>query len=368
MPVDPDAFPIKYPYFYPILGVSGRTQQNEESFTELWRIVFENHKWSILDFSKVRDLPQRYSAHPNPVLARSGFYLEDYTYKQNMEAEQVCDIELIYSNKVSDQQQIKNKEMEFEPDPTKRPPIVNFGTYTVRENQDLAYEKDTSDEPTVPIQTTAMEPLLFQREFKRRSITIEMAVAALPPFFFDDYECINADKVRVPASPSISKIFHEYPPYTLKLTDMSAGTEEIENNFRYFKLTILILHNPRTWLHQPRNVGRQHFELIKVLNPKTKLVEVKRAKVPTLIRIGTPQPELPANPLPLRNLPDDKKFNGTLFPDYINFNQETGQLNYDQDAVTPERLREIYKEATLKFRVYRAFKFTNLLPGLKHFK
>ena len=363
-----DDLPIKYPYFYPLNGVSGGTKQNNEDFTEKWRIVFKDHTWDLTDFGKVPNLPKRYSSHPNPILARQGFYLNDFKYEQNKEAPQCCDVELDYSNRVSDQQQIKNKEMEFEPDPTKRPPLIHFGTYTVRENQDLAYEKDTSDIPLVPIQTTAMEPILFQREYKRRQITIEACVSELPDFFFDDYECVNSDPVRLPKTPYSRRKYVTYPPYTLKLSDMSASTEEVENNFRFFKMTMVLQHNPRTWNFKPRNVGRQHYEFTKVLNPKTGLSEVKRAKTPTLIRIGTPSPELPANPLPLRNRPDDLKFNGTLFPDYINYNPATGQLNYDQDAITPERLREIYKEATLEFRVYRAFKFMKLIPGLLFFK
>lgn len=368
MPVNPDALPTKLPFFYPLLGVNGGTKQNAESFTEKWVIVFEDHKWGLTDFNRVKDLPRRYNTHPHPALAKSGFFLEDFQYDRDKDAPNVCQIELTYSNKVSDQQQIKNKEMEFEPDPTKRPPLITFSTYTVRENQDLAFEFYTDDEPTIPIQTSALEPILFQREYRRRQISVEMNVPELPDFFFEDYECINNDKVRVPRTPYASRKYFTYAPFTLKLTDMSASTEQIENNFRFFKLTAVFQHNPRTWNFKPRNVGLQHFEFVKVLNPVTGLVEVKRAKVPTLIRVGSPMPELPANPLPLRNLPTDPNKDGTLFEDYINYDQSTGTLNYDQDAISPDRLKEIYKEATLNFQVYRAFKFTELIPGLRFYK
>lgn len=359
----------KPPYIaYMMEGLGGSFSENDATITIQARIVFEDHIWDEKELNESPFFPRRYSAHPDRKLANSGFRVLATRWTRNKNLPQVCDLEITYSNKLSDQQQVRNKDIEYEEDPTKRPPVISWGTYTTMEGQDMAFDDPVVDPyPTLPIQTTALEPIIFKRQFKRRAITITYNSPIIPDWFLENYDIVNSDAIKLPKSPFVSKKYFTFPRNTLLLYDATASTEQLENDFRFFKITIILHHNNRGWHYRPRNVGRQAFYIIKRKNAITGEDEFVRSSTPSLIKIGSPVPELPMNPLPLRNTPDNLNTHGLVFEDYYNYDPTTGKQLYDQDPITVDRLKEIFEEATLDFAVYREAPFIALIPGIAFF-
>lgn len=357
---------IKRPFTILSLDLVGGYQGNETQFTELYKIVFDDHRWDTVDLLDYRYFPKKYQRAANPILNKRGFYVKEVSWTRDLESPQVCNLEVTLSNVMEPGQQIRNKDIEYEPNPLKRPPLFTFNTYTTREVQDLAFEKLTSTVREIPIQTTALEPILYTEERKRRQIIMEFNVDFLPDILFNEYEVVNKFPIKIPRSNSLGNKVYTYPPETLKLSELTATTEQIENEFRYFKITAVIQHRSETWRFRPRNVGRQAFEIISVIDPDTGKSVKKKSKSPSLIKIGNP-PELPLAPLPLVNAPKDPDIDGLVYPDYYNYDPETGELTFNQDPITPKRLKEIFANATLDFIVYPAIDFATLIPGLNWF-
>lgn len=357
---------IKRPFTILSLDLVGGFQGNETQFTELYKITFDDHRWTTVDLLDYPHFPQKYQRAADPKLNKRGFYVKEVSWTRDLDAPQICNLEVTLSNVMEPGQQIRNKDIEYEPNPLKRPPLFTFNTYTTREVQDLAYDKLTGSFRITPIQTSALEPILYTEERKRRQIVMEFNVDYLPDILFNEYEVVNKLPIKIPRSNSLGNKFYTYPPETLKLTELTATTEQIENEFRYFKITAIIQHRSETWRFKPRNVGRQSYEILSLIDPATGKQVRKRSKVPSLIKIGNP-PELPLAPLPLINNPKDLEVHGLVYPDYYNINKETGEFEFNQDPITPLRLREIFSEATLDFIVYQAVDFSKLIPGLAFF-
>lgn len=357
---------IKRPFTILALDYVGGFEGNGTEFTELYKIVFDDHQWTTVDLFNYSEFPRKWQRAKDPELYKKGYYVKQVNWKRDVDAPQICNLEVTLSNIQENSGQYRNKDIEYEPNPVKRPPIFTFNTYTTREIQDLAYEKLTSQSREVPIQTTALEPILYTEERKRRQIVVEFNVDYLPDIVFNEYEIVNQFPIKIPRSNSLSNKFATYPPETLKLHELNVTTETIENEYRYFKITAVIQHRSETWRFKPRNVGRQSYPIIAVKNPLTDELEAKKASAPTLIKIGNP-PELPLSPLPLRNTPNHLPTHGVLFKDYINYDEDTGEFLPNQDPISPARLREIFKEATLNFIVYPAVDFAKYIPGLGYY-
>jgi hypothetical protein len=344
---------------------TGRFNFNNRNFTEVCVVTFADATWSIADVIKAQ-VPSIYDAHRDPDLAKLGYYVEDASFTRDKDVPQNCNITYSFTNILPQQGQLTlSKAHKFEPDPLKRPPTITLQTYKTREAFDLAYEKPNDSEPTVPIQTTAMEPIIYTRERSRRAITIQMNMETIPDIFFLETDVINGDKVDIPVSPLSKRKMITLDKGTLLLFDSTVSTEQEENGIRYFKVTTVLHHRKEGWNFKPRNVGRQAYSLIDVTLPNGQVIQ-KRTSTPSLIKIGSPIPELPINPLPLRNTPDDLKTHGLLFSDYVNYDPDTGQYTVDQDPVTPVRLKEIFKEATLDFQTYPTLSFMKYIPGLSY--
>lgn len=358
-----DTSKLRRPFTILAFDYEGGFEGNGTEFTELYKITFDDHKWTTVDLFNYSEFPRKYQFAKDPALAKLGYMVKNCQWRRNAEAPQVCDLEVTLSNEMGNSGQIRNKDLEYEPDPTKRPPIINFTTYTTKEIQDLAYEKITSTVREVPIQTTALEPILYTEERRRRQIIIEANVTELPDILFNEYEVVNRFPVAVPRGNSLAPKLYTYKSETLKLAEITATTEVIENKYRFFKVTAILQHRSETWRFKPRNVGRQAYQLLNLVDPDTGKTVIKRSSSPTLIKIGNP-PELPLSPLPLRNTPDDLTIHGLVFQDYYNYDPTTKQFKFNQDPITPARLREIFKEATLDFIVYPTIDFAKYIPGL----
>ena len=356
----------KTPFTILAMEYVGGFEGNGTEFTEMYRITFPDHTWSTVELFNYREFPRKYQFAKDPELAKLGYMVKHCGWRRNNDAPQICDLEVTLSNEMGNTGQIRNKDLEYEPDPTKRPPIINFTTYTTKEVQDLAYEKLTSTEREVPIQTTALEPILYTEERRRRQIIIEANVSVLPDIVFNEYEVVNRVPVKIPRGNSLSPKFYTYPPETLKLVEVTATTEVIEGKYRFFKVTTVIQHRSETWRFKPRNVGRQAYNILNLRDAETGKMKAKRSATPTLIKIGNP-PDLPLSPLPLRNTPNDLTIHGLVFEDYYNYDPVTKQFKFNQDPITPERLRRIFKEATLDFIVYPSIDFSKFIPGLAYF-
>lgn len=361
-----DTARTRTPFTILALDYQGGFQGNGSEFTELYKITFSDHTWSTPDLFAYKEFPRKYQAAKDPRLAKDGYYVSNVQWERDRDLPQVCNLQITVTNEMTNQGQIRNKDIEYEPDPTKRPPIITFNTYTTREVQSFAYPSATAPERTQPIQTTALEPILYTEERKRRQIVIEMNVSELPLIMFNEYEVCNRSPIKIPRGNSLRPATYTFPPETLKLHEITTTTEIIENKYRFYKVTAVLQHRQETWRFRPRNVGRQAYKLIKVKNPVNGQLIIKRSSTPSLIRIGNP-PELPISPLPLRNTPDKPAIHGLVFQDYYNYDIETKEFKFDQDAITPERLEEIFKEATLDFIVLKPVDFAAFIPGLSFY-
>jgi hypothetical protein len=358
---------VRTPYTILAFEYQGGFEGNGSEFTETYKVTFKDHRWTTIDLFDYAEFPRRYQPAKDRRLAKLGYYVKLCRWSRNRDAPQICDLEVTLSNEVANSQQLGNKDLAYEPNPIKRAPIINYGTYTTKETIDLAFDKaGPGGKRVVPIQTTALEPIIYTTERKRRQITIESCVDVLPPLLFNEYEVVNSVAVKLPSSNSLQPATYSFPPETLRLIDMTATSEMIENVQRYFKITTVLQHKSEGWRFKPRNVGRQAFKLLNLIDPDTGRPVIKRSSTPSLIRIGNP-PELPMNPLPLINKPDKPAIDGLVYPDWYNYDQTTKQFKFNQDPITKERLQEIYQEATLDFIVYQSVPLGKLIPGLDYY-
>lgn len=172
---------------------------------------------------------------------------------QHPDAPQVSVIRCTYSNQWVNQQNSDSPNVTFAfiLDPTKRPAMVEWGTYVIREAVEFAFPYKNTINPDggvdVPVVTSAGEPIIIEEEYHRRMLTITKNVQVIDEIFAENSDYINEEDTRIGG--------HLFKKHTLWLADVSIGHISMENGVLYYPFQMRIFHNPKTWIRRIRNQG-----------------------------------------------------------------------------------------------------------------
>lgn len=170
------------------------------------------------------------------------------------DAPQVARVRVKYSNTFVNKQNKDDPNVTFTwiTNPLLRPANIEWSTYTSNEaiEQCKVFDPATgapSSDKTIPVCTTAGEPLILTEEVHNRRLMITKNVARVPDIFAENSDFINEDDIRIRG--------HLFKKFTLWLADLSIGNVQTENGVIHFPLTMAIYHNPKTWIRRVRNAG-----------------------------------------------------------------------------------------------------------------
>lgn len=168
---------------------------------------------------------------------------------------QVYDVKITYANQWGNTQNQDSPNVQFQwiPNPLARPASVEWTSYIAREAVEFSLDDDENS--TIPVTTSAGEPLVLEEERHYRRLIIQKNVKQVTKIFAEG-EYINEEDTTIGG--------HTFKKLTLWLLPIEIGHVHVENRIIYFPITMTLLHNPRTWIRQLRNAGYY----MKSLNPK----------------------------------------------------------------------------------------------------
>lgn len=165
----------------------------------------------------------------------------------NRDAPNCMEVRLTYSNNIGSLEM--DGKFAFIINPLERPAIPTWGKYTVREAVEEAMETiDGKDKATIPVTTTAGEPMVLEEEFRRRMVTVRKNVAKVTnDVFAESGDFINEEDCEIGG--------HTFKKLTLLSLPIEIEDQKIENGTLYYPITMVFFHNPNTWIRRIRNAG-----------------------------------------------------------------------------------------------------------------
>lgn len=344
-----------------------------ENYQEDWTFLVEFAKSQdgtfyidpSLDLWADSRIPSYFELHPtNPNL-----FVVDRQATQLEDAPQCYEVTITYKNNFANNSGFDRSGNQFQwvSDPLKRPAVIEWDTYQTREVFEMALDDSEDPDFTVPVATTAGEPLIIEEVVSRRLIHVQKNVQRINPLFATEMDFVNKDNVRIGSGGGIL-----FPPRTLWLTNIRVSRLNVENNVPYYVMSFDLYHNPQTWDRKVRNMGFHEAKLVRDQNGDLARV---------MERIKLENGEFPSVPVPIisRQLLESGVLTSFGLP-------QAGQLNealMQQMEGRALRLRKqdgmwaiacpetpgfrglpsnFWKYNMLTFKTRREIKFTNNIP------
>lgn len=241
--------------FYKQMSTPITRSGHEESFIENWLIHLDDPLYPFESLLSHRAVPQRFSIHPNS----SRFRCIDVSIDQQTEAPNVRPMTVRWSTVVPTEYLDNQNNPVYDSNPLRRPLIVTYGSYTEQKIPTAAYSLTDPTAvytppnplpiPSVPITTTAGEPLILTVLQDYPAMHCMKNVASLPTFMAKAGRLINSDTVKLRGV--------TYAPRELLICNKTVSSPKYENGQAYyvFAWDMLVASDADGWIEKIRNAG-----------------------------------------------------------------------------------------------------------------
>lgn len=222
-----------------------------KEFTEKWNVKVDDPLTPNTVIENQPEFPSRFSVHPE----RPEFWCITSDLDQPKDTPDIRPLTVRWANTIPLAFLVDGKP-KFDDDPTKRPAEITWGVTVIKRTLRLAYkEKQAYDptkappEPTVPIITTAGEPIFLEEEDEVRTMSFSKNVVQLPKFMAKAGMYVNSDRVKLAGI--------TYEPLQLLARQLLVSPVKFSHGKAYYEFTWQWHVAPEKdgWIAKRRNAG-----------------------------------------------------------------------------------------------------------------
>lgn len=360
--------------WYPQLKAPAAMDPSIIKFTEETLIHLSDPNTSFLDIQADRRHPMRFQTHPK----YTKFYCAAWDLQQEPTSPNIRRLVVQWTTQVD--ALLKDGKPVYDNDPLLRPISYDIDSWEHTKTWRLGYTEDDEYDikkgppvPSVPITTTAGEPIFVQEPYRSRMFNCERNVAGLPKFMSKCDMFTNADKVKFA---NVS-----WEPRQLLATNIRLSRPMFEYGRVYYRMTwqMLVAPDEDGWCTKRRNAGYHEKRVVRKANapPITKenaheLVAYNPKHYETImdaIVVGPPENRsLPSSPVLLT--PEGRAYRapGPGQDEQTPFFSRTGPVISVEGVgigglpgIGPN-FEELWKKAELKFFTVMPISFKKFIP------
>lgn len=338
---------------------------SEWTFEEIVLVEVADPKMANRDIERDPRFPTRFSLHP----ARPEFWCVDTILEQPLQHPNIRPLRIHYSTVIPKGFNVNGKPT-YDDNPLLRPADIWWGTYKTNKLFRMGYLASDSYDPrkgmptpSVPIVTTAGEPIFTQEQVDLRVISFVKNVATIPGFMAKRGNFVNTDKVKINGI--------EFKPYELMATDINIPPPDFESGKMFYKFSwnFYVSDDEDGWVVKKRNAGFNERVTVHYDHDRRPVpLPVRGGSTTVVLRPIVVGPvdnrHYPSSPVLLRE--NGRAFRTRAEGDGDDPETWTGEIMTIESRQDDERTQvqkdEDWKKAELKFRIRAPIAFNKYFP------